>query len=69
VIEVIRLAGAEADIQAAFERLEEVREGAGDRFLRELDRCASFSKSYKSLEMAKVISSETLMEFPRRRQA
>jgi hypothetical protein len=32
VIEVIRLAGAEADIQAAYERLEDLREGAGNRF-------------------------------------
>jgi plasmid stabilization system protein ParE len=49
VIEVIRLAGAEADIQAAYERLEDVREGAGDRFLRELDRCASLVARYPSI--------------------
>jgi plasmid stabilization system protein ParE len=49
VIEVIRLAGAEADIQAAYERLEDVREGAGDRFLRELDRSASLVARYPSI--------------------
>ena len=50
MIEVIRLAGAEADIQAAYERLEDVREGAEDRwFLRELDRCASLVARYPSI--------------------
>lgn len=49
MIEVIRLVGAEADIQAAYERLEDVREGAGDRFLRELDRCASLMARYPSI--------------------
>jgi hypothetical protein len=36
VIEVIFLAGAETDVQAAYERRESFREGAGDRFLGEL---------------------------------
>jgi plasmid stabilization system protein ParE len=46
VIEVIFLAGAEADVQAAYQRRESFREGAGDRFLRELDRCASLLRRY-----------------------
>ena len=50
MIEVIRLAGAEADIQAVYERLEDVRAGAGDRFLRELDRCASLVARYPSID-------------------
>jgi plasmid stabilization system protein ParE len=46
VIEVIFVAGAEADVQAAYERQESLREGAGDRFLRELDLCASLLSRY-----------------------
>jgi plasmid stabilization system protein ParE len=46
VIEVIFLAGAEADVQAAYERRESFREGAGDHFLRELDRCAALLSRY-----------------------
>jgi plasmid stabilization system protein ParE len=46
VIEVIFLAGAEADVQTAYERRESFREGGGDRFLRELDRCAGLLGRY-----------------------
>ena len=55
MIEVIRLVGAEADIQAAYERLEDVREGAGDRFLRELDRCASLVARNPSIGRCRVV--------------
>jgi type IV secretory pathway VirB10-like protein len=43
VIEVVFLAGAEADVQALYEERERFREKAGDRFLRELDPCASLA--------------------------
>ena len=46
MIEVIFLAGAEADVQTAYERRESFREGGGDRFLRELDRCADLLGRY-----------------------
>ena len=46
MIEVIFLAGAESDVQALYEERENIREGAGDRFLRELDRCASLLRRY-----------------------
>jgi plasmid stabilization system protein ParE len=46
VIEVIFLAGAEADVQALYEERESFHEKAGDRFLRELDRCASLLGRY-----------------------
>ena len=46
MIEVIFLAGAESDVQALYEERENIREGAGDRFLRELDRCAGLLRHY-----------------------
>ena len=46
MIEVIFLAGAEADVQALYEEREGFREGAGNRFLRELDRCAGLLRRY-----------------------
>jgi plasmid stabilization system protein ParE len=46
VIEVVFLAGAEADVQALYEERERFREKAGDRFLRELDPCASLLGRY-----------------------
>jgi plasmid stabilization system protein ParE len=46
VIEVLFLAGADADVQAAYERRESLREGAGERLLRELDRCAGLLARY-----------------------
>ena len=45
-MEVIFLAGAEVDVHAAYEQRESLHEGAGDRFLRELDRCASLLSRY-----------------------
>ena len=46
MIEVIILAGAEADVQAAYEWRESCSVEAGNRFLRELDRCVSLLSRY-----------------------
>ena len=78
MIEVIFLAGAETDVQAAYERRESFREGAGDRFLGELDRLASafaaeihtiyqlvFRYYNKNCVSVKVITSKSVSPTPR----
>src|SRR5690348_5311510 len=45
-MEVVSLVGAEADVQSAYEHLESFIEGAGDPFLREVDRCISLLARY-----------------------